>query len=150
MIQPSDYILVIHDDESGDDLVLHHLSLQLKSCGWKVQFEKSPVLWDRYSKILPRLIVIDILQPEIDGLYLMKEIQKEMGDENIPLLIISDLSSTAFDFGASDYLFRPVSPQELVRRVKDLLIFSGNNMKTKKSNRISDVMSTRPFISMNS
>ena len=71
----------------------------------------------------PRLIVLDIMLPELDGLALMR-ILRERSD--IPIVLLSARGSTAdrvygIHEGADDYLVKPFSPAELVVRVKAVL-----------------------------
>ena len=76
----------------------------------------------------PDLIITDIEMPKIDG-YEMCQIIKE-DDElgHVPVLISSSLGEAqdlerGFDVGADDYLVKPVVPEELTTRVRQL--FSG-------------------------
>jgi DNA-binding response OmpR family regulator len=71
----------------------------------------------------PRLIVLDIMLPELDGLALMR-ILRERSD--VPIVLLSARASTAdrvfgIHEGADDYVVKPFSPAELVVRVKAVL-----------------------------
>ena len=72
----------------------------------------------------PRLVVLDLMLPELDGLSLVRR-TRASGHE-IPILILSARSSTAdrilgLSEGADDYLAKPFSPAELVVRVRTIL-----------------------------
>ena len=71
----------------------------------------------------PRLIVLDIMLPELDGLALMRMLRER---SEIPIVLLSARGSTAdrvygIHEGADDYLIKPFSPAELVVRVKAVL-----------------------------
>ena len=71
----------------------------------------------------PRLVVLDLMLPEIDGLSVIRR-ARAMGD--MPILVLSAKGSTAdrilgLTEGADDYLPKPFSPAELVVRVRAIL-----------------------------
>ena len=71
----------------------------------------------------PRLIVLDIMLPELDGLALLRILRER---SEIPIVLLSARGSTAdrvygIHEGADDYLVKPFSPAELVVRVKAVL-----------------------------
>ena len=71
----------------------------------------------------PRLIVLDLMLPEIDGLTVARRVRE---DSDIPILMLSARGSVAdrvhgIAEGADDYLPKPFSPAELVVRVKAIL-----------------------------
>ena len=71
----------------------------------------------------PRLIVLDIMLPELDGLALMRILRER---SEVPIVLLSARGSTAdrvygIHEGADDYLVKPFSPAELVVRVKAVL-----------------------------
>jgi DNA-binding NtrC family response regulator len=73
----------------------------------------------------PDLVISDVLMPGMDGVQLLKEAKAVKAD--IPFLMISGYPSrsTAIDIinnGASDYLPKPFTPEELTRRVNRALL----------------------------
>lgn len=71
----------------------------------------------------PRLVVLDLMLPEMDGLAVMRAVREE---SSVPILMLSARGSTAervhgISEGADDYLAKPFSPAELVVRVKAIL-----------------------------
>src|SRR5467141_880920 len=75
------------------------------------------------SESEPRLIVLDIMLPELDGLALMRILR---GRSEVPIVLLSARGSTAdrvygIHEGADDYVVKPFSPAELVVRVKAVL-----------------------------
>jgi DNA-binding response OmpR family regulator len=71
----------------------------------------------------PRLVVLDLMLPELDGLSVMRR-ARAIGET--PILVLSARGSTAdrilgLSEGADDYLPKPFSPAELVARVRTIL-----------------------------
>src|SRR5438270_7005890 len=75
------------------------------------------------GETMPRLIVLDIMLPELDGLALMRILRER---SEVPIILLSARASTAdrvygIHEGADDYVVKPFSPAELVVRVKAVL-----------------------------
>jgi DNA-binding response OmpR family regulator len=71
----------------------------------------------------PRLVVLDLMIPEIDGLAVIRR-ARAMGD--VPILVLSARGGVGdrilgLSEGADDYLPKPFSPAELVIRVRAIL-----------------------------
>jgi DNA-binding response OmpR family regulator len=76
-----------------------------------------------FAKSMPRLIVLDIMLPELDGLALMRIVRER---SEVPIILLSARASTAdrvygIHEGADDYIVKPFSPAELVVRIKAVL-----------------------------
>ncbi|MEE8471781.1 MAG: response regulator transcription factor [Dehalococcoidia bacterium] len=71
----------------------------------------------------PDLVMVDISQPDGDGLELVREI-REFSD--VPLIVLTDHESKmdgvrALEMGADDYITKPLSAIDFLARVKALL-----------------------------
>jgi DNA-binding response OmpR family regulator len=71
----------------------------------------------------PRLVVLDLMIPELDGLAVMRR-ARALGD--VPILVLSARGTVGdrilgLSEGADDYLAKPFSPAELVVRVRTIL-----------------------------
>lgn len=71
----------------------------------------------------PRLVVLDLMLPELDGVAVMRTVREA---SSVPIIMLSARGSTAdrvygIGEGADDYLAKPFSPAELVVRVKAIL-----------------------------
>ena len=77
-------------------------------------------------KMLPDLILLDVMMPEMDGMETCVQIREEpqLKDTIIAFLTArgEDYSQIAgFDAGADDYIMKPIKPRVLVSRIKALL-----------------------------
>jgi DNA-binding response OmpR family regulator len=71
----------------------------------------------------PRLVVLDLMLPEIDGISV---IRRARADGDTPILVLSARGAVGdrvlgLSEGADDYLPKPFSPAELVARVRSIL-----------------------------
>jgi len=78
------------------------------------------------KKIVPDLIIMDVMMPEMDGMEACENIRKipELSHVIITFLTArnEDYSQVAgFDAGADDYIAKPIKPKLLVSKVKALL-----------------------------
>jgi DNA-binding response OmpR family regulator len=71
----------------------------------------------------PRLVVLDVGLPGIDGLEVCRRLR---ADSNVPVIFLTARDSEidrilGLEMGGDDYLTKPFSPRELVARVKAIL-----------------------------
>lgn len=76
----------------------------------------------RNSKFKPDLILLDAIMPEIDGYEVCKRLKADPQLCDIPVIFMTSLwemndKVSAFAAGASDFLTKPFSPEELVARM---------------------------------
>lgn len=73
----------------------------------------------------PELILTDIMMPFISGLEVISHVRNKLNMQT-PIIVFSsagqeEIVLKAFDLGATDFMSKPLSPNELVIRVKRLL-----------------------------
>ncbi len=73
----------------------------------------------------PDLVITDVEMPKMDGYALCKTLKTASATAHLPVLICSALGEAAdlergFDAGADDYMVKPVLPEELTTRVRQL------------------------------
>ncbi len=76
--------------------------------------------------ILPNLILLDLMLPEVDGLEVCKILRRDSNTSSIPIIMLTAKAAEidrvlGLELGADDYVTKPFSPRELVLRVKGLL-----------------------------
>ena len=116
-------IFVIDDDEQ----LLRMVGLMLERGGHSVTLINDPREGLELIKAdKPELLVLDVMMPHMSGHDLAKEVRNTKGYENLPILILTARSqevdrTAALKVGADDYLSKPVTSQELIERVDNLL-----------------------------
>ena len=117
-------IAIIDDDAD----ILDASSLILTSNGYEVITADNPD--DGYTIVkekTPDLIILDVMMNEPDdGFFLAQRFRKE--NIRIPIIMYTSVSkATGLDFGISeivpvdDFVEKPISPEELISKVKRLL-----------------------------
>ncbi len=120
-------IYFIEDDPNIRELVIYTLN----STGQEAMgFEKPSEFWKALDEKLPKLILLDVMLPEEDGLKILKKIRGNKITENIPVIMITAKSSEidkikGFDLGADDYVPKPFGIMELLARIKAVMRRTG-------------------------
>lgn len=113
-------ILVVDDDAKIVQLVRTYLERE----GFAVvAAADGPAALAAFREHQPRLVVLDVMLPTLDGLAFTRIVRSE---SRVPILILSARGTSAdrvlgIDGGADDYVAKPFSPAELVSRVKAIL-----------------------------
>lgn len=79
-----------------------------------------------FKKESPDLVILDVSMPYMTGFQALESIKKFMGERYIPIIFMTvsvkiDDKLKALYGGAVDYLTKPVSPGEILARVKNFL-----------------------------
>jgi signal transduction histidine kinase/DNA-binding response OmpR family regulator len=78
------------------------------------------------KKIVPDLIVCDIMLPDFHGYHVVKELKQNMATSHIPVIMLTALVSEdnvikALNIGADDYVTKPFTIDRLRARINNLL-----------------------------
>ena len=78
------------------------------------------------SKIIPHLIILDVMMPVMDGIEACENLRKDSRFEDTIIMFLSARSEdyshvAAFDVGADDYVNKPIKPKVLNSKVSALL-----------------------------
>ena len=116
-------ILIVDDDQS----ILRLLEFTLQRAGHEVTtFEDSPAGLAAAEARPPDLIVVDVMMPKMTGYEFCKTARTKVGLKEIPIIMFSARfqaidKRTALAAGATDYLSKTTSPNDLVERITELL-----------------------------
>ena len=82
--------------------------------------------WEKARKLIPDLIITDLMMPGMDGIQLTGVIKKNEHTSHIPVILLTAKSAdesrlTALKTGADDYITKPFSPVILLARVENML-----------------------------
>ena len=78
------------------------------------------------GKIIPHLIILDVMMPVMDGIEACENLRKDNRFEDTIIMFLSARSEdyshvAAFDVGADDYVNKPIKPKVLNSKVSALL-----------------------------
>ena len=116
-------ILIVEDEKDIRDLV----QLHLEKAGFETLVaQDGQEAFRKIQKFHPRLVVLDLMLPEMDGKELAKLLKARDDTKEIPLIMLTAKTDevdriVGFEVGADDYIPKPFSPRELVLRVKVVL-----------------------------
>ncbi len=96
------------------------------------------------KRVLPDLILLDIMMPEIDGYEVCRQLKGEAATENIPVIFLTaldqvDAKSKGFELGAVDYVTKPFEIMEVQARVKTHLLLKAAQDMLKQQNEVLEV-----------
>lgn len=119
-----------------DDLSIRELMLYtLRASGFEaVGFEDGEALFKALNKQIPRLILLDIMLPGMDGIEILKKLRENPGTSRVPVIMASARGTeydkvVGLDLGADDYLAKPFGMMEMVSRIRAVLRRSASDNK---------------------
>lgn len=116
-------ILVVEDDPSVVVFIVDNLEF----LGYDVTIARNGREGlDKAFSIVPDLIVLDVMMPEMDGYEVCQHLKTDAKTKNIPILMLTAKGQIqdkvmGFNVGADDYLPKPYEKDEFESRVKALL-----------------------------
>ena len=123
------YKILIVDDEPD---ILEFLSYNLRKEGFQIFIAsngKNAI--DQAKEIVPHLILLDVMMPEMDGIETCEKMREIPEIKNMLIAFLTaraeDYSQIAgFEAGGDDYISKPIRPKVLISRINALLKRYGN------------------------
>ncbi|MBR2274301.1 MAG: response regulator [Alphaproteobacteria bacterium] len=116
----SNLVMVIEDEEA----ICLLLSYNLEKEGFQVATVSNGInAVSEVERLLPSVIILDWMLPEISGVEICKLIRSKPDIKNIPIIMLTAKSQEedkikGLSAGADDYVTKPFSVPELIARVK--------------------------------
>jgi DNA-binding response OmpR family regulator len=114
-------ILVVEDDKDILKLLKYNLEKENHAVLTATDGESAVAVFRREK---PRLILLDLMIPKVDGLEVCRLVRAE--DKKVPILMLTAKDAevdkiVGLEMGADDYVTKPFSVKEVLVRVKALL-----------------------------
>ncbi|MFO7680866.1 MAG: response regulator [Chloroflexota bacterium] len=116
-------VLIVDDEPMARTL----LRLMLVRVGFNVsEAEDGYDALEKVQQNLPDIILLDVMMPGMDGFSVCEELRQRKETATLPIIMLSaktDLDSInkGLRIGATKYLTKPISPEDLTRHVKEAL-----------------------------
>jgi len=116
-------LLVVEDNAE----LLELLRLSFKAAGFALATATNGIeALKKARTVSPDLILLDLVLPELDGFAVCEILRQDAETASIPIIMFTGLGSrftrlAGMDSGATDYITKPLSPKELVARIKLVL-----------------------------
>ena len=118
--------ITIIDDEPT---TIKLLRKYLRTAGYEdfVVITESSEAVETIRKEQPDVILLDFSMPEVNGLEILEKLRDDHRLSRIPVLMLTACSEAevklkALELGATDFLGKPVDPNELIPRVRNTLV----------------------------
>ena len=119
--KPENSIILVVDDSMQN---LKLLGNMLKDWNYQIALAKNGrEALDIAPKIIPSLILLDIMMPEMDGYKVCDELKKDSKTKDIPVIFLTAKTSNedlvkGFKAGGVDYITKPFNQNELMMRIQ--------------------------------
>ncbi len=135
-------ILVVEDNKELAGVLCDFLRAENYTVSAAENAEKALLLYEKYGA---RLVVLDIMLPDKDGLYILEKIR---ADSNTPVLIVSAKTGkedklSGLNLGADDYIEKPYDIDIMLAKIGGIFKrrysldeLSDGNIRINKINRI--------------
>lgn len=115
-------ILIVDDEKNIVELI----KINLEANGFETISAYTGLEALEKSNLLPDLILLDIMLPDIDGFDVCRKIRLNEKTENIPIIMLTAKSEETdkvigLGLGADDYVTKPFGVRELEARIKTVL-----------------------------
>jgi putative two-component system response regulator len=94
-----------------------------------------------YEQLQPNCIILDLNMPKMSGHDVIKELQKHVTEDYLPIIVISaeedpNAKFMALDLGAKDFLSKPYDRTEVFLRIRNLIEVRLLHTQVKNHNKI--------------
>jgi CheY-like chemotaxis protein len=104
----------------------------LEQAGYSVEFATDgEAALRRAQELRPRIVVTEILVPNLDGLGLCRKLKSDPATKSVVVLIFSHLNAEdrAREAGADAFMLKPLNEELLLDTVKKLLLLQKQSIK---------------------
>ena len=144
-------ILIVDDTPKNIQL----LGTILRKEGYQINIAQNGLqALDVVAQMLPDLILLDVMMPELDGFGTCKRLKADAQTRDIPVIFLTAKVDTedivqGFELGAVDYVTKPFNPAELLSRVSTHLELKAAREKLQElADNLSKYLSPQVYASI--
>ncbi|MEM1135405.1 MAG: two-component regulator propeller domain-containing protein [Bacteroidota bacterium] len=119
---PKYKVLIIEDNKE-----LRHFIKTLLTSDYQIyEAQNGKEGLEKTLKIMPKLIIADIMMPKMDGFEFCEKLKKHEEISHIPVILLTALGThehtlSGYQLGADDYITKPFEPELLKARIYNLI-----------------------------
>ena len=117
-------IMMVDDEGTTLDV----MQAFLEEAGYQrfVLVEHSSTAMAQIEEFRPDILLLDLMMPEVSGFEILQQVRAHSQLSHLPVIILTSSSDPqtklmALEYGATDFLAKPVDPSELTLRVRNTL-----------------------------
>ena len=116
-------IYCVEDDTGIRELMLY----TLRASGFEAEgFGDGTAMFSELAVRMPRLILLDVMLPGMDGMEILKKLRADPATRKVPVIMATAKGTEydkvlGLDAGADDYLTKPFGMMEMVSRIRAVL-----------------------------
>lgn len=120
---PNTDIFIVEDEADIGDLIRFHIERE----GFTAEvIHSGRIALEAIRRQAPRLVVLDLMLPDLDGLEVCRRLKWDEKTRNVPILIVSAKGEESdivagLELGADDYVTKPFSPKILMARLRNVI-----------------------------
>jgi DNA-binding response OmpR family regulator len=130
-------VLVVEDDPDQ----LEVIRSTLKAAGFAIGTAANGI--DALLKtrsVSPDLIVLDLMLPGLNGFDICESLRLDPATASVPIIMLTGMHGqfgrfAGLEAGASEFLYKPFDPDQLILKVEELLNRSAASSKAPKKSR---------------
>lgn len=143
-------VIMMVDDEP---VMIEMLQAFLEEAGYRnfVGCTEPKTAIDTLIDIRPDVLFLDVVMPGLNGIEILRNLRDEKLLHDTPVIVLTSSSDPkvkiqALEFGAADFLSKPVDPSELVLRLRNTLSAKAYRDRLAYFDRVTGLPNRRMFI----
>ena len=97
-----------------------------------ITIASASTMFELIEKIIPDIILLDIMMPDMDGFEAMRRLRAEKKSVEIPVIFLTSKNDTVteslgYEMGAADFIMKPFNREMLLDRIESILKAAENS-----------------------
>ena len=121
-------ILLVEDNPDDESLTVHALRLGAQATVEVAHDGEAALDYLSHARELPRLVLLDLELPEMDGLNVLRRIREDDRTSLTPVVILTGFNSrddvaAGYRYGANSYIRKPVDFDRFAEMIQQLALY---------------------------